>query len=527
MSTLYENIFKYEESLKTALNFDKKEISYKKMCKNIKKMISFLKDKGIKENDIVTIALVNIPSSIYLLYALNALGAIQNIIHPLTPLKKIIDSMEETKSKYAFLCANIYKDNQEILKSSQKEFFFVNPTTDASFFVRLVFLMKFGTIKETSSFHNLTNYSSYQEENNLKTHDPSKASIYLHSGGTSGNSKIIVLSDEAINNLVIKVRKVIDVDIENKSMLALLPLFHGFGLVMGIHAPLSFGASCSLMIKFNAEKIINWINEDKINMIIGIPVLYQKLLAHPSFRKSHLNNLDLCFIGGDDVSTNLISSFNKIMKENNSSCMLLEGYGLTETVTVCVVNTRQNNKLGSVGKPLEGINIKILNDKNEELPPYQRGEICISGSTLMKEYFLDEEATRKTMIKFNDEIILKTGDEGYLDEDGFLFFVGRKKRIFIINGYNIYPSEIEEIALENKDISAASLEFFPFPKAHTNLYVIKKKDAKSNEKQIEENLMTTIREKVIKYAFPQKIIFMEDFPKTPLGKISHQEFKDR
>ncbi|MGN1295906.1 MAG: class I adenylate-forming enzyme family protein [Bacilli bacterium] len=526
MKTLYENIFRYEKSNNTAIYFDKKTISYQEMCRNIRKMISFLKDKGIKENDVITIALPNIPTSIYLLYALNGIGVIQNILHPLTPVKKIIASMEETKSKCAIICANNFKDNEDILISSKKEFFFVNPTLDMPFLVRSAFLVKYKKIKEDCFFHNLNSYKSYPEENNIIPHNFQNASIYLHSGGTSGNSKTIVLSDESINNLVIKVRKIIDFDIEGKSVLAVLPLFHGFGLVMGIHAPLSYGASCTLMIKFNVKKVIHLINEGKINLIIGIPLLYQKLLNDSSFKKAKLNNLNLCFIGGDNVSQNLINQFNKTMKENNSSCLLLEGYGLTETVTVCVVNTKNNNKIGSVGQPLEGIRIKILNEKQEEVPLYQRGEIFINGSTLMKEYLHDEETTNKTIINYHDEKWLKTGDEGYLDKDGFLYFLGRKKRIFIINGYNIYPSEVEKIALENNSITDASLEFFSFPKAHTNLYLIKRKDSQKNENQIKEEIICSLQEKVIKYALPQEIIFMDDFPKTPLGKISHQEFKD-
>ena len=285
-----------------------------------------------------------------------------------------------------------------------------------------------------------------------------------------------------------KIDDIVDMEIKGKSMLAVLPMFHGFGLGMGIHAPLSNKASVSLMMRFNVKKVIKWINQNKVNMIIGVPLLYQKLLRVKDFLDSKLTNLDYCFIGGDNVPQSLISNYNDLMKNNNSTCLMIEGYGLTETVTVCNVNTRKDFKIGSVGKPLIGVNIKILNEDFLELEPYEIGEVFISGDTLMNAYKDDLETTNKTMVDINGEVYIRSGDLGYLDSDGVLFLKGRKKRMFKISGMNVYPSEIEHIATDNDDVIDASLEFFNEPKTHLVLYLIKNKYSLKDEKKIIEEL---------------------------------------
>ena len=526
MKTLYDSLLKYKDTKLKALFFNNKEITYKKLISNIEKMISFFKEKGIKKDDVVTLVLPNIPSTIYSFYALNAMGVILNIIHPLTNVENIISSMKTTNSNFAIVLATTYKNNEKLFDQSGFSFFFANPMEDHSFIMKNVFYLKYKKIKETDNLFLLDNYVYYKENKETVNCDETKPSIYLHSGGTTGNPKTICLSNKSINNLASKVVKSILTDNPiGKSMLAVLPTFHGFGLAVGIHTPLASGATSSLMMKFNKKQVIKWINQNKINYIIGVPLLYQKLLEEEDFINCKLENLLACFVGGDDVSTNLIESFNKLMKEKNSSNLLLEGYGLTETVTVCSVNTNSNFKLGSVGKPLNGIVFKVLDDNNQELKPNEIGEVYISGDTLMNGYLNDPISTNKTLINIGGTLFVKTGDLGYLDEEGFLFLKGRKKRIFKISGINVYPIEVEKIVRNINGIKDACLEFFDNG-PHLNLYVIKDKNSNKSNEELTKLIYKDLINKVLKYSIPKNIVFVDEFPKTSVGKIDHKAFKD-
>lgn len=519
MPSLYDNIKKYENTSLNALYFENKSVSYKKLIINIKKMISYFIKHGINKNDVVTLVLPNIPISIYCLYALNAMGVKINIVHPLSTYKSIIESMKKTNSKYAIVLATSF---ESIKKNNYTDFtfFFTNPLFDKNMLSRHIFYLKYPHIKENNKYKLIDNYIKEKAcENNFECTDNDDC-IYLHSGGTTGTPKTIALSNNAINNLVNKVKSSIIFDnIQGESMLAVLPMFHGFGLAMGIHAPLSNGASCALMMKFNQNKTIKWINQNKISLMIGVPVLYQKLYENEKFKNSKLTNLKFCFVGGDNVNVSLISKFNELMKQKNSNCMLLEGYGLTETVTVCSVNTKKDFKLSSVGKPLKGITFKVLDESLNELKVNEIGELYISGDTLMNSYLNDIVETTNTIISIDNKKWIKTGDLAYIDEEGFIYLKGRIKRMFKVSGINVYPSEVEKLAMQIDDVFDASLEY---NNNHLVLFVIKNKSSNKSEDEIITNIYNILNENLLKYSIPKKIIIINEFPKTNVGKIDHK-----
>lgn len=524
--TLFDSLLKYSDCNHNAIYFENKKISFKELVINVKKMINYLKQSGIKENDVVTIVLPNLPVTVYLFYALNAMGAIQNIVHPLTPFLKVIESMKLTDSKKVILLETVYQDNIEDFKKYNYDFFFANPMYDKSSLMKNLFYLKYKKAKKQDNIYKVDDFRKYEALQDYKITNENKDAIYLHSGGTTGVPKIIALSNDSINNLASKVSGIIKQPIYGKSMLAVLPSFHGFGLGMGIHSPLYNGAASALMMKFNSTKVIKWINQNKVNLMIGVPLLYQKLLKDEKFKSCKLSNLTHCFIGGDNVLASLLEQFNQVMKENNSFAMLLEGYGLTETVTVCSVNTKESFKIGSVGKPLNGIEIVILDENQNQLLANKIGEVYVAGDTLMNKYLNDIEATKNTMVNINNKTYIKTGDLGYLDSEGFLFLKGRMKRMFKVSGINVYPSEIEKIATDNKHVHDAALEYFSSPKPHMVLFVIKNNKSSLSNDEIKKIILEDLSKKVLKYSMPSKIIFMDEFPKTNVGKIDHKAFKD-
>ncbi len=527
MPTLYRAICRHQDSRHNAIYFENKSFSFPKTLQNIRKMVRFLKEKGVKKGDVVTVALPNIPASVYLFYALDALGAVQNIVHPLTTAPRIIETMQETNSHHAVLLETLWEENKELFSQSKDTFFFANPMYDKSFLMRHAFYFQYQKVKQNEHLFSLEGFRACKEESEIIDRDDRENSIYLHSGGTTGIPKVIALSDDSINQLAWKADGIIGKDIAGKSMLAVLPAFHGFGLGMGIHAPLANGAASALMMKFNAKKVIRWINQGKIQYIIGVPLLYQKLMKEEGFETARLTELQCCFVGGDKVHVSGITAFQEVMQKAGSCGVLLEGYGLTETVTVCCVNTKAQCKLGSVGRPLRGITIEIRDEEMQLLPANTVGEVYVKGDTLMNEYLNDPLSTEKTLVRLEGDTWVRTGDLGYLDEDGFLFLKERIKRMFKVSGMNVYPSEVEKIATDSDDVMDASMEFFESPKPHMVLFVIQNLHSQKSQDALREEILQTLSQRVLKYSLPQKIVFMEQFPQTKVGKIDHNAFQDQ
>lgn len=526
MPTLYQSLLKYNNSDVKALYFEGNSYTFKQLLVRVRQAAAYLKDKGIHKGDVVTTVLPNLPITVYLFYALDAIGAVQNIVHPLTPAEKILETMTETGSRHAILLETLYGENRQLFEGSEHTFFFVNPMYDKSPLHRRLFYLKYKRARESERIFKADKFRAYPEEHCIEHRDERENSVYLHSGGTTGVPKVIALSDASLNNLAAKVDGIIEGDVKGRSMLAVLPSFHGFGLGMGIHAPLYNHAASALMMKFDCKKVVRWINQNKVNMIIGVPLLYQKLLKDGGFLDARLENLDYCFIGGDNVPPSLISEFNDVMRSHRSGAMLLEGYGLTETVTVCCVNTKAAFKDGSVGRPLRGIDITVRDSQLRSLPAAVTGEVYVKGDTLMNEYLSDPQATGMTLVDIDGESCVRTGDLGYLDGDGFLFLKGRMKRVFKISGINVYPSEVEKIATDNEDIIDAAMEFFEEPKPHTVLFVIKSKNTTKTDAQITEEVTAQLTQRLLKYSLPSKLVFMETFPKTNVGKTDHKAFRE-
>ena len=525
--SLYERLANNRNSSSPALYYENKRISYPVLLHRVRQMAGWLRRLGVKKGDVVTVSLPNIPACVYALYALNMVGAVQNIIHPLSPVSEVIRTADDTDSALVLLLSTTYRENRDLFRASKRRFAFANPMYEHSLHMRLLCRLKYGAVPESDRIFDLDRFRREAECTECTPPDSASPSVLLHSGGTTGYPKTIELNDDAINSLVAKADDLLPNGMKNRAMLAVLPAFHGFGLGMGIHAPLFWGESCALMTRFSLKKTVRWINEGKINFIIGVPLLYQKLMKEPSFLNARLDRLECAFIGGDNVPQSLITSFNRLMEEKGSPCRMLEGYGLTETVTVCTVNTIANFRAGSVGKPLRGITLSVRDEDEKPLPVGTVGEVYVAGDTLMNGYRNDPEATARTIRSLDGKTWIRTGDLGYLDEDGYLFLKGRKKRVFKVAGINVYPAEVEHIATDlQEDVYDAAFVLFETPKPHTVLFLVRNKHSVKSEEEIRSVLRARLEERLLKYSLPQRIVFLDSFPKTAVGKTDHKAFRD-
>lgn len=501
----------------TAIYYENKKINYKKLLNEIDELALFLHNLNVKAKDVVTVVLPNMPISVMALYAINKLGAICYEVHPKTNCLKMEQYIEKTNSKI-ILALDIF--SKEYLPLSVKKGITIvtfNPFKGFNLFKSIF-------CEINSPNKNIIKYKRKKSKIILESYkwNPLETSVLLNSGGTSGNDKIIELSNLAINKLASNGTDILGIT-EGKGvfMLAVLPMFHGFGLCMGVHSPLMYGACVSLMLKFHTKSTIKLIKSGHLTIMIGVPAMFKALLHNPKFYIPELKNITTAYVGGDFVPQDLVDKFNQTMTQYNSRARLFEGYGLTETVTVCSVNTDKNHKIGSVGKAVRYAQIRIVDSKTHQfLPNNQDGEIVVSGDILMNGYYKNEELTNQTFIIKDETKWVLTGDYGHLDDDGYLYFKQRLKRIVKVSGVIVCPSDIENVVSkidEVYDVFATSITHER--RGHMIvLFVVKNRSNIIDDNKLNQIINQTIKDKVSVYAQPYKIVYLDSLPKTEIGK---------
>jgi long-chain acyl-CoA synthetase len=509
----------------TALIYMFHKFNYDHLLKRINQFAYSLKELGCKKGDVVTVCLPNIPDAIYLLYAINQIGSLANIVHPSYNFSQMEENVGKTKSKLLF-CLDLSYQMFKPLEEKGVRVFSCSPTNELGPLAKMVYhhqnKKKIGKIEYKNTSKQFY-FAKREREYNKEYLDDA---VLLNSGGTSGKAKIIALSSFAMNALAHYGPWIIDVeDGKDIGMFAVLPMFHGFGLEMGVHIMLSFGAVSVLMPKFNRDQTIKYIKKGQIQLMIGIPIIYESLLTKKKFNGKILRNLNIAFVGGDFVSTNLLKNFNQLMIENKSKCRLREGYGLTETVCVCSVNTHHHHKAATSGMALPNVRFKVIDPNTmEDLGYDKEGELCISGETLMNGYrFADDpRANEKAFFVDKDGVKwLRTGDFVSLDKDNYVTFKQRLKRIVKVSGIPVFPSMVEDSASAYSFVYECAAIGVPDAKhGHIiKLFVVLHREYKGTidaaRKAIEDKI---IRDLGI-YAKPKEIVFIDKLPHTFVGKI--------
>jgi len=516
-----------------ALLFMGKYVIYRDLIHKVDQVASGLSRLGIRQGDVVTMAMPNIFQAIYAFYAVNKLGAIGHMAHPTTPVKQMRRFMEKTGSRHLLILDSFYDHYKPLLADSMITIVLASPVEEFRLIKRLGYRVinrkKLANIPWRNT--NVVRFSSLyckEELPEIAVINPGDTAVYLHSGGTSGEPKTIELSHTAINSLGDKLPFILQKDnLERIHMLAVLPMFHGFGLCMGVHAMLIAGGTDTLMPKFDPGKTIELIKTNQVNVIIGIPSLFASLLSHPDFAGEHLRHLGWAYAGGDIVSPDLKQRFQKITSAFNSQARLLEGYGLTEVVTVSAVNIPTDSAPRGVGKPLPGIDMAIYDgDKQAFCGPNEAGEIVVSGPTMMNGYLKDSEATEQTiMTDETGKSWIRTGDYGMIDSDGYVWFKQRLKRIVKVLGMPVLPAEIENLMTSLAEIKEAAAVGVPDSEKGfvIKLYLVKEPTAQTAV--ADDTIKQLIKSEISPYAVPGEIVYLSELPKTDLGKIDTRKLE--
>ncbi len=527
---------KYPDNV--AFDFYGKATTYKELIREIETCAKALKTIGVREGDRVTIALPNCPQAIQVFYAVNLVGGICNMIHPLSAEKEIEFYLNESHSVTAITLDQFYGKFENIRKNTG-----VTNIVIASVKDELSKPLKAGTMIMDSinkvqkipddapvirwkDFLKLSRHCFYNYKVERKGADPA---VILYSGGTTGTTKGILLSNLNFNALGQQVIAANPMFRVGDKMLAAMPLFHGFGLGVCIHTMLSQGGRCILIPRFTAEDYAKKVVKCKCNFIAGVPTLYEALLRLPYMKNADLSSLKGVFSGGDSLSVELKKKFDKFLYDHNSKVQIREGFGTTECVTASCLTPPHMAKEGSIGLPFPDTYYKIVEPgTDKELPYGEEGEILIAGPTVMMEYINHPQETAQTLRRHADGLTwIYTGDLGVMDSEGFIYFRGRAKRMIITSGYNVYPGQIENILDANELIHMSCVIGVPDPykMQKVKAFVMLKPGVPEND-DTKELILAYCRKHIAKYAMPYDIEFRKELPKTLVGKVAYRVLEE-
>ncbi|MBO4913755.1 MAG: AMP-binding protein [Oscillospiraceae bacterium] len=538
--TMFEAVEKVAAEYPNNIAFDfmGKSTTYHQMVTEIERCAKALKTIGIRENDRVTIAMPNCPQAIYLFYAVNLVGGIANMIHPLSAEKEIEFYLNESESVLAITLDQFYDKFERIRQNTKVINIVIASVKDAlSKPIRAGYMLTEGRKIEKipadapvlmwKDFMKLSKSCYYKT---FKVHrrgeDPA---VILYSGGTTGTTKGIVLTNLNFNALSQQIVATNPMFRIGDKMLTAMPHVHGFGLGVCIHSMLAQGGRCILIPRFTPKSYAKQITKKKCNFIAGVPTLYEAMLRLPSMNGADLSSLKGVFSGGDSLSIELKKKLDKFLYDHHAAIQVREGYGTTETVTACCLTPPHMHKEGSIGLPFPDTYIKIVEPGTDrELPYGEEGEILLAGPTVMKEYMKHPEETAQTLRKHSDGLTwVYTGDLGTMDSEGFVFFRGRAKRMIISSGYNVYPAQLENIIDAHEMVQMSCVIGVPddYRMQKVKAFVKLNPGFPAND-ETKKAILDYCAKNVAKYAMPYDIEFRDELPKTLVGKVAYRVLEE-
>jgi len=492
---------------------------------------------GVSEGDVVSIISPNIPQAVVMFYAINMVGAIANMIHPLSAVSEINNYLQISKSKFVFT-ANIAVDKvlDVIDREVVKCVVVMNISEKMNKITKFVYQLTRGSGTRISydsdvilSWNSFLDFG-YMYDGEYKVHrDANKCAVILYSGGTTGTPKGIMLSDMNFNSVTMQTASMIQPVNAGESILTIMPIFHAFGLDVSIHTPLYLGVKCILIPAFNFKKFGRLIKQYKPNFIVGVPTLLETMINDEKVQELDLSFVKCIITGGDVVSIKLKNRVDEFMRSHGSMATVRAGYGLTEGCGASCLMPKTIQPDGSIGVPLQDMLYRIVNSKTlEDAKPQEEGEILISGPSVMLGYLDNLEETNSVLTKDeNGRVWLHTGDVGKMDENGFVYFVQRLKRVIISSGYNLYPSYIEEVLLKSSLVKSVCVIGIPHPyKTQVAKAFVVLSDGVEASDLIRFELKKHCVQYLAKYSVPYEFEFRDELPKTSLGKIDYRVLED-
>ena len=517
------------------------KIRYAQFKQMIEQVARALWAQGIRQGDRVTIAMPNCPQAVAMFYALNRVGALANMVHPLSSSGEYKFFLNFSKSKMILTIDQFYPKVAEIRESLDNPVKVLITRISDAFPFPLNIGVHFAAERKNPKIPadaDVIYWKAFMRGAGAVSEVPVPTvtcydtAAILYSGGTTGTMKGILLSSMNFNALGLQTAYASGIEFDqlaDKKMLSIMPMFHGFGLGIGIHMFLIIGGTCILVPRFSVKTYANLLRKKQPNFIAGVPTLYEALM-----RADNVDGLDLSclmgvFSGGDCLSFELKQKVDAFLMAHGAKVQVREGYGTTECVTASCLTPKDYYRKGSIGLPFPDTFYKIVAvGTTDEVPFGQEGEICLTGPTVMIGYMDNPKETAMALKKHADgRVWLHTGDLGIMDEDGFVYFRQRIKRMIITSGYNVYPSQIENVidGFDKVLYSCVIGVKDPYKVQKVKAFVVLKPGVEPSD-AVKEELMAWCRKQIAKYAMPYDIEFRSELPKTLVGKVAYRTLEE-
>ncbi len=533
VSLLKETAEKYPDYI--ALEFENKKTTFKEFIRNIELAAQALLSYGVKKGEFVSVVAPNTPQALTMVYAINRIGAVANMIHPLLSANEIKKFVEHVDSRVVVTFDMLYPKIADVKwETSKKPVIVLARIADAlPAFIKPIYLATNKVRISINSEHNVVYWNTFIKKGKDRKEplpvDDGKGddiAAILYSGGTTGIPKGVMIHNRAFNCMAVQAEEIKRDDTKNaagKKALAVMPVFHGFGLAMCMHVMLYFGMHVFLVPKFDFKACSKLIFKKKINHVYAVPALFEAFSRTEEIEKADLSFLEMVAFSGDKCSEKLLNRMNNYLKKGGSSEQMTEAYGLTECLSAACISPFFAHRKGSTGLALPDNEIKICKfGTHEEVPIGEDGEICITGPTQMKGYYKNEVETNLALQVHSDgKKWLHTGDVGYMDEDGYLYYRQRHCKMIITAGYNIYPTQIEEVINECRGVLLSCVIGVEDKALGQRVVaVVQPADMNMDLEALRKRILEKCKDNVADFAMPREIIFREELPKTAMGKVN-------
>lgn len=506
------------------------KITYANFFANRDKASKAFQAIGVKKGDIVTICSVTTPETIYAFYALNQIGAIANFIDVRYSEQAIEKFIDEVDSKYFVTLDICYPKLTKIINKLEK-IIFISPTNSAPKLIQLLNKTANSLKRKTTRLPSNKKILTWNEfiknghSTKLKTisYEKDLPAVIIHTGGTTGTPKGAILSNDNFLAAAIQIKNSNAEITRGDIFLNIMPPFIAYGIVLGINAPMSFGWKIKIIPQFNPDKFDDLLIKHKPNAVMGVPAYWETVMNSSKMKKKDLSYIKVVLLGGDKTKPEFEKRLQKFLKEKGSSSDVGKGYSMTEASACATFSSKKSNKLDSVGVPLTKTTIAAFKpNTKEELSIGEIGEICIKTPTMMLNYYDNPKMTEEVIWKHDDGVWVHSGDIGYVDKDGLVFIKDRIKRMIVRSGFKVFPSELENLFLQNEAIESCAVVGIPdkvdvnAPKA----YLVLKEQYKEYEAIIKEELIKSFRTSELPpYFEPVAYEFRNSLPLTNIGKI--------
>lgn len=520
----------------TALDYYGRKFTYADLIVNVKKTAAALRGAGVKKGDIITVVSIMTPEIIALFYAADMMGATLNLVDPRYSVEGIREYIEEVDS-HLLVCLNVvYERCRQAAKRTNVEKVIVLSPADSLPPVMAVGY-KLTTPDKNKYASNVIRWKQFikggeGQSTAAEPYDSDHACVVVHTGGTTGSPKGVMLTDDCFNGIALQFQAYPKLFHRGQKLMNVMPPFIAYGFACGIHLPLVLGFTVIIIPNLDPAKLGSLVLKHKPEHMFGVPTHYQQLASDPKLRDKDLSFIINYAAGGDSLSRGAEQTVNDFLAAHGARYPIAKGYGMTEVSSAATVAAGLDNKPGSVGIPMVNTVVAAFEPgTDQELPIGQRGELCISGPCLMKGYYNKPEETAILLRRHPDgRVWAHTGDMGYLDEDGFVYLDSRIKRMIIRHdGFKVFPSMIENVVSRHPAVHQCSVVGCA-DKDHTQgrlpfVYIVLKADTTAKKKQVIRELERMCAEELPEYVQPVAYKFISSMPMTPVGKVDYRQLE--